>query len=137
MKENSLTRALRVDKVTYAALEAVLLEYVRGTAASNLPALRMVTLTSRAIEARARDLMGRVATRAGGRLTLAIVPGQSVSGGGSAPEEGLETALVAVGARGRSARAIETALRAGEPPVIARIDEGRVLLDLRTVPEEQ
>jgi L-seryl-tRNA(Ser) seleniumtransferase len=137
MRENSLTRALRVDKVTYAALESVLLEYVRGTAESNLPVLRMVTMTSRAIEARARNLMDRVTTRAGGRLALSIVPGQSVSGGGSAPGEGLRTALLAVAARGRSARAVESALRAGAPPVIARIEEGRVLLDLRTVPQEQ
>src|SRR5207247_521001 len=64
MKENSLTRALRVDKVTYAALETVLLEYVRGTAESSLPVLRMVTMTPAVIEARARLLMGRVAARA-------------------------------------------------------------------------
>jgi len=137
MKENSLTRALRVDKVTYAALEAVLLEYARGTAESSLPVLRMVTMTPRVIEERTRLLMDKVAARAGQRLALAIVSGQSVSGGGSAPEEGLPTSLLEVRAPGRSARSVEAALRSHTTPVIARIDEGRVLLDLRTVLEEQ
>ena len=137
MKENSLTRALRVDKVTYAALEAVLLEYARGTAESSLPVLRMVTMTPRVIEERARLLMDKVAARAGDGLALAIVSGQSVSGGGSAPEEGLPTSLLEVRAPGRSARSVETALRSHTTPIIARIEEGRVLLDLRTVQEEQ
>ena len=137
MKENSLTRALRVDKVTYAALETVLLEYVRGTAESSLPVLRMVTMTPAVIEARARLLMDRVAARAKDGLALAIVQGQSVSGGGSAPEEGLPTSLLEVRVPGRSARSVEAALRFHTTPVIARIEEGRVLLDLRTVPEEQ
>jgi L-seryl-tRNA(Ser) seleniumtransferase len=137
MKENSLTRALRVDKVTYAALETVLLEYVRGTAESSLPVLRMVTMAPAVIEERARLLMDRVAARAKDGLALAIVPGQSVSGGGSAPEEGLPTSLLEVRVPGRSARSVEAALRSHTTPVIARIEEGRVLLDLRTVPEEQ
>ncbi len=137
MKENSLTRALRVDKMTYAALETVLLEYVRGTAESSLPVLRMVTMTPRMIEERARLLMDRVAARAKDGLALAVVPGQSVSGGGSAPEEGLPTSLLEVRVPGRSARSVEAALRSHATPVIARIEEGRVLLDLRTVPEEQ
>jgi L-seryl-tRNA(Ser) seleniumtransferase len=137
MKENSLTRALRVDKVTYAALETVLLEYARGTAEANLPVLRMVTMTPRAIEERTRGLMDRVVARAGAGLTLAIVPGQSLSGGGSAPEEGLPTSLLEVRVPGRSARSLEAALRSSTTPVIARIEAGRVLLDLRTVPDEQ
>jgi L-seryl-tRNA(Ser) seleniumtransferase len=137
MKENSLTRALRVDKVTYAALETVLLEYARGTAESNLPVLRMVTMTPAAIEARARLLMDRLAARAQDDPALAIVPGHSVSGGGSAPGEGLPTFLLEVRAPGRSARSIETSLRTHATPVIARIEAGRVLLDLRTVPVEQ
>jgi L-seryl-tRNA(Ser) seleniumtransferase len=137
MRENSLTRALRVDKVTYAALETVLLEYARGTAESSLPALRMVTMAPEEIEARARRLMEKAAARAGESLSLSMVPGLSVSGGGSAPEEGLPTSLLAVSVRGKSARALEAALRAHSTPVIARIQEGKVLLDLRTVLPEQ
>ena len=137
MKENSLTRALRVDKVTYAALETVLLEYARGTAGTTLPVLRMVMMTPGVIEQRSRLLMERVASRAGASLTLAIVSGQSLSGGGSAPEEGLPTSLVEVRVKSRSARRVEGALRSHATPIIARIETGRVLLDLRTVPEEQ
>jgi len=137
MRENSLSRALRVDKMTYAALESVLLEYARGTAETRLPAARMVTLTRAAIEERARRLIEGVSARAAGALTLAIVPGLSLSGGGSAPEEGLPTALITVTSERLSARAIEESLRAHATPVIVRIEEGKVLLDLRTVLEEQ
>ncbi|PYT10759.1 MAG: L-seryl-tRNA(Sec) selenium transferase [Acidobacteria bacterium] len=137
MRENSLSRALRVDKVTYAALETVLLEHARGAAESRLPALRMLTMTRQAIEDRARRLIDQVAAGPGGTLSLAIVPGLSLPGGGSAPEEGLPTALVAVASGRLSARAIEKRLRAHATPVIARIEEGKVLLDLRTVLEEQ
>ena len=137
MKENSLTRALRVDKVTYAALEAILLEYARGTAEATLPALRMVTASREEIEARARRLMESVLARAGDSLAMSVVPGESLSGGDSAPEEGLPTSLLIVSARGKSARALESALRGHATPVIARIGEGKVLLDLRTVSTEQ
>ena len=137
MKENSLTRALRVDKVTYAALEAILLEYARGTAEATLPALRMVTASREEIEARARRLMESVLARAGDSLAMSVVPGESLSGGGSAPGEGLPTSLLIVSARGKSARALESALRRNETPVIARIEDGKVLLDLRTVLVEQ
>jgi L-seryl-tRNA(Ser) seleniumtransferase len=137
MKENSLSRALRVDKLTYAALESCLLAYVRGTAAERLPAVRMVARDADSIGSRARALAGRVASRAGEALELSVEPGGSLLGGGSAPEITLPTVLLAVAARGLSARAIEERLRRSDPPVIARIEDGRVLLDLRTVLEEQ
>ncbi|OLE32382.1 MAG: hypothetical protein AUI36_29070 [Cyanobacteria bacterium 13_1_40CM_2_61_4] len=68
---------------------------------------------------------------------MSVVPGESLSGGGSAPGEGLPTSLLIVSARGKSARALESALRRNETPVIARIEDGKVLLDLRTVLVEQ
>ncbi len=138
MRENALSRALRADKLTYAALEATLLEYVRGAATERLPVARMVALSKEAIEARARRVLDGVAARGGaGALTISIVPGASLLGGGSAPEEGLPTALLAVSSKSLSARAIEERLRRATPPVIARIEERRVLLDLRTVLEHQ
>jgi L-seryl-tRNA(Ser) seleniumtransferase len=137
MKENSLTRALRVDKVTYAALEEVLLEYARGTAEKGLPSLRMLTTTAGEIETRARRLVESIARRAGDGLSIAMAPGQSLSGGGSAPGEGLPTFLVVLSAPGKSARALGTALRRLATPVIARIEGGKVLFDLRTVLPEQ
>ena len=137
VRDNSLARALRVDKLTYAALEATLLEFVRGTAPSGVPIVRMVTLGREAIEARAHRVMNAVAGRAGGALDLTIIEGTSMLGGGAAPEEGLPTALLAVGSKSFSARAIQEGLRRATLPVVARIEEGRVLLDLRTVLEEQ
>ncbi len=133
IRENALARALRVDKTTYAALESVLLEYARGTAETGLPVLRMLTMTKGEIEERARRLMARIDPGPGGSLSLSIVAGQSLTGGGSAPQEGLPTALLAVSVRDLSARAIETALRRHATGVISRIESGRVLLDLRTV----
>jgi L-seryl-tRNA(Ser) seleniumtransferase len=137
MRENPLSRALRVDKMTYAALEASLLEYVRGTAENGLPVVRMIALPREEIELRARGIVERAGRSGGGRLSLSIVPGASLLGGGSAPEEGLPTSLVAVACAGLSARAIEERLRRTDPPIIARIEERRVLLDLRTVLPEQ
>ena len=137
MKANSLSRALRPDKTTFAALEAVLLEYARGTAESSLPVARMMTATYEEVGERARRLAGSIAARAGDAVALDVQPGLSVSGGGSAPEEGLPTTLVSVAVRGLSSRAIEERLRGHSTPVIARIEGGKVLLDLRTVLEEQ
>ncbi len=137
MKENPLSRALRVDKMTYAALEVTLLEHARGTAATALPAIRMIAQSREVIEQRARRLAEEVAERSGGRVVASVVPGVSLIGAGSAPAEGLPTALVAVSSPGLSARAIEARLRAWIPPVIARIEAGRVLIDLRTVLEVQ
>jgi len=137
MKENSLSRALRPDKTTLAALEVVLLEYARGTAESSLPVARMMTATYEEVGERARRLAAAVAARAGGTLSLDVQPGLSVSGGGSAPEEGLPTTLVSVAVPGLSSRAVEERLRGHSTPVIARIEGGKVLLDLRTVLEDQ
>ncbi len=137
MRENPLSRALRVDKLTYAALEASLLEYARESAPEGLPVVRMIAMTKEAIEERARKLVEAAASRAGVTLRLSIIPGVSLTGGGSAPEEGLPTALIAVASVRLSARVIEERLRRSIPPVIARIEGRRVLIDLRTVPEEQ
>ncbi len=135
--ENPLSRALRVDKITYAALEATLLDYLRGTAADHLPVMRMISLTRDAIAQRAERLARSVSSRAAGRLGIEVVPGGSLLGGGSAPEETLPTALLALRSPHLSARIIEERLRGGATPIIARIEGKRVLLDLRTVPEEE
>ncbi len=137
VRDNSLSRALRVDKTTYAALEQTLLEYLRGRAGERLPILRMIGLDSAALENRARRLVDAVSARVPGGLSLALRPGTSVLGGGSAPEEGLPTTLVAVAVAGVSARAVEARLRGRPEPLIARIEDDRVVLDLRTVLEEQ
>lgn len=126
MKRNPLCRALRVDKLTLAALEATLLSYARGRARSEIPVLRMLALHRSELRERAT----RFAERIGGR----VIDGESAVGGGAFPEAGLPTSLVVIDA---PAAILEAKLRAGTPPVIARIANERVLLDLRTVLPEQ
>jgi L-seryl-tRNA(Ser) seleniumtransferase len=133
MRANSLFRALRVDKLTYAALEATLLAYVKRDDDA-IPALRMMRLSPREIGARAEALASRA--RAEG-LSVDTIDGESVVGGGAAPSAVLPTKLLAVTAKNLSADELLRRLRASDPPVIARVEEGCVLIDLRTVFPEQ
>ncbi|MHB8217189.1 MAG: L-seryl-tRNA(Sec) selenium transferase [Candidatus Sulfotelmatobacter sp.] len=133
MRSNSLFRALRVDKLSYAALEATLLAYVRHDHDS-IPTLRMMRLTQEAIGKRAEALAARIA---GPKLRVEIVDGESIVGGGAAPSSGLPTRLLAVTCEGLSADQFSGRLRGSDPSIIVRVEEGRVLLDLRTVFPEQ
>jgi L-seryl-tRNA(Ser) seleniumtransferase len=135
IRSNPLFRALRVDKLTYAALEATLLAYVRQDHDA-IPALRMLRLSPEQIEGRAQAMKKTLQSERN-RLGVDIVDGQSVVGGGAAPAASLPTRLLAVTCAGLSADELAARLRAGEPPVVARVEEGRVLLDLRTVFAEQ
>jgi len=133
MRANSLFRALRVDKLTYAALEATLLAYVKHDH-NAIPALRMMHLSKDEINQRAEAVAGNVQSSV---LKVEIIDGESVIGGGAAPSAVLPTRLLAVSREGLSADEISARLRASEPPVVARVEEGRVLFDLRTVFPEQ
>ena len=133
MRSNSLFRALRVDKLIYAALEATLLAYVQHDH-DEIPTLRMMRLTKDAIGERAEALAARIATP---KLRVEIVDGESILGGGAAPSSILPTRLLALTCEGLSADELVARLRSWDPPIIARVDEGRVLLDLRTVFPEQ
>lgn len=133
MRANSLFRALRVDKMTYAALEATLLAYVKREY-GKVPALRMMSLPKEEIGARAESIASRVQS---GKVKIEIIDGESVIGGGAAPSSVLPSRLLAVTCAGASADQLSERLRASDPPVIARVEEGRVLLDLRTVFPEQ
>lgn len=142
MRANSLFRALRVDKLTYAALEATLLAYVRRDYDA-VPALRMMQLSKSDIEARAEKVVAGMAITTGGGarsaqdLRAELVDGESLIGGGSAPSATLPTKLIALTSSKLSANELATELRKSEPPIIVRVEEGRVLLDLRTVFPEQ
>jgi L-seryl-tRNA(Ser) seleniumtransferase len=129
MRSNSLFRALRVDKLTYAALEATLLAYVKRDHDA-VPVLRMMRLPKNEVAKRAEDLAAQV--RSSG-LKLELVDGESVVGGGAAPSAVLPTQLIALTHAERSADELCASLRAANPPVIARVEAGQVLLDLRTV----
>jgi L-seryl-tRNA(Ser) seleniumtransferase len=133
MRSNSLFRALRVDKLIYAALEATLLAYVRRDHDA-IPTLRMMRLTKEELGKRAGALASRVAAP---RLKVEIVDGESILGGGAAPSSVLPTRVLALTCEGLSADELAARLRASEPSIVARVEEGRVLLDLRTVFPEQ
>src|SRR3984957_18905831 len=129
MRSNSLFRALRVDKLTYATLEATLLAYVKGDH-DVIPALRMMRLSKAEIGKRAEAIRKSLQPS---RLSLEVLDGESVIGGGAAPSAVLPTRVLAVISDRLSANEISARLRVSDPPIIARVEEGRVILDLRTV----
>jgi L-seryl-tRNA(Ser) seleniumtransferase len=131
IRKHPLMRALRVDKMTYAALEATLTEYAAGRAATTVPVQRMLTMTVDEVRGRAETLAAAIGTATGWRAEL--IAGASAIGGGSAPGVELPTWLVAIAKDELSPDALEERLRRLTPPVIARIEGDRVLLDLRTV----
>jgi L-seryl-tRNA(Ser) seleniumtransferase len=133
MRANSLFRALRVDKLSYAALEATLLAYVKHDHDA-IPALRMMRLSKEEIGERAEVIAGKVDSP---NLLVKVIDGESVIGGGAAPSATLPTRLLAVTRKDLSADELATRLRASDPPIITRVEEGRVLLDLRAVFPEQ
>jgi len=132
MRRNPLFRALRVDKLTYAALEATLLAYLRQDWDA-IPTLRMMRLPLAEIEQRAKALGQKLSSVARAELR----DGESVFGGGSAPGETLPTKLLAVQVKDMSAQELAKRLRLQPVPVIARVEDDRVVLDLRTVFPEQ
>jgi L-seryl-tRNA(Ser) seleniumtransferase len=142
MRANSLFRALRVDKLTYAALEATLLAYVKHDY-EEIPTLKMMSASREEINARAEEVAARV--RTGGtqnapslkRMEVEIIDGESVVGGGAAPSSVLPTRLVALICANLSADELAVRLRKSDPPIIARVEDRRVLLDLRTVFPDQ
>ena len=133
MRGNSLFRALRVDKLTYAALEATLLAYVKRDHDA-IPTLRMLRLTKEEIGERAESLATQDPIT---KFDVEITDGESVIGGGAAPSSVLPTRLLALNCGGLSADELSARLRASDPPIIARVEQGRVLLDLRTVFADQ
>jgi L-seryl-tRNA(Ser) seleniumtransferase len=130
VRSNPLFRALRVDKLTYAALEGTLMEYIRQNHDA-IPFARMMRLPAREIRARAEALQTQLSNAA--QLKADIISGESLVGGGSAPTSALPTFLLAVTPQSLSADDLAARLRRNNPPIVARVEEGRVLLDLRTV----
>jgi L-seryl-tRNA(Ser) seleniumtransferase len=133
MRSNSLFRALRVNKFTCAALEATLLAYVKEDFDA-IPTLRMMRASKEGIgeraEAAARGLHGLPG------LDVEVVDGESVIGGGAAPSSSLPTRLLAITPSEFGPDELLARLRAAELPVIARVQDGRVLIDFRTVLRE-
>ena len=128
LKHFPLARALRVDKTTLATLQATLQAYLTGRAVEEIPVWRMIAVPLEELEARASHWASELGKHG---IEAAVVEAQSAVGGGSLPGETLPTKALAL--RVPSAYALAARLRAGTPPVIARIQEGLVLLDPRTV----
>jgi len=134
IRKNPLFRALRVDKLIIAALEATIYLYLQGKPQA-IPALRMIQLSREAIRQRASRLAERIAAHP--QFSVRVQDGDSVIGGGSTPAQSLPTALLAVTHSRYSAQELERLLRQNPPPVIARVEQDTLLLDLRTVFEDQ
>lgn len=132
LRQHPLYRALRVDKITYAGLEATLDAYRRSKAAEGIPVQRMLAATKEEITQRAEAFVGKLAKTA---LKIDLTDGVSAVGGGAAPAVKLATTLIALSHPQMSSARIEHYLRASKPAVIARIVEDRVMIDLRTVSE--
>jgi L-seryl-tRNA(Ser) seleniumtransferase len=134
IRQNPLFRALRVDKLTIAALEATIRLYLDGNLDA-IPALRMIRRPIEELAARAASLVVKLAEISS--ISAGVEDGESVAGGGSTPGQSLPTKLVAVRHSRLSAEEVGKALRRNRPPVIARVERDQLLLDLRTVFDEQ
>jgi L-seryl-tRNA(Ser) seleniumtransferase len=135
MRRHPLYRALRADKLRLAALEATLEGYCRD---EKNPIQQMIAATADEIGARATELVRRFEDRMPAAVSLKTVPGESAVGGGSAPTSPLATTLISIDHSKRNANQIEASLRNSSPPVLVRILQDRVVIDLRTVaPDEE
>jgi L-seryl-tRNA(Ser) seleniumtransferase len=132
IRKNPLFRALRVDKLTIAALESTVSLYLQGKLDS-IPALRMMRLSKEEIAVRAERLAARVSAHPG--FTAVLRDGESVIGGGSTPGQSLATALVAVRHSSLSAAKLEETLRRQKPAIVGRVEQDEFIVDLRTVGE--
>jgi L-seryl-tRNA(Ser) seleniumtransferase len=135
VRSNPLFRAMRVDKMFYAALEATLLAYLREDYDS-IPALRMMRISEDVLARRAEQMAVRL-RGSNPTLQVEVIESRSVLGGGAAPGSTLPTHVLAIKGTTMNADEICARLRHWEMPIIARVEEERVLLDLRTVEAEQ
>jgi L-seryl-tRNA(Ser) seleniumtransferase len=133
LKKNPWNRALRIDKFTIAALEATLYAYESGTALQTIPTLRALTEPLGNVRQRARRVLGRLAPGVRHRLVPRIVEDHAEVGGGALPTVQLPTAGLCLGASPAAARALDAALRVGDPPVVGRMLDDRLYADCRTV----
>jgi L-seryl-tRNA(Ser) seleniumtransferase len=128
LKRFPLTRALRVDKVTLAGLQATLLHYLKNEATKKIPVWMMIAANLEELDVRARRWTERLKSTG---LDIGVIDARSTVGGGSLPEETLPTRALAISMR--EADAFVSRLRQNFPPIIARIEQDRVVFDPRTV----
>lgn len=133
MRVNPMFRALRVDKLTYAALEATLLAYLKMDYDA-IPALRMIRFSKDEIGKRADAIRCDLQST---NLIAELIEGESAIGGGAAPSATLQTCLLALQSELTTASELAARLRAWTTPILARVEQGKLLIDLRTVFPEQ
>lgn len=133
LRKHPLYRALRSDKLRLAALEATLSAHQRDRAAAEIPVFQMLALTAYEIQQRAKSIIEQVKPT---DLNFTLEPAESAVGGGTAPTSKLKSVVIAVTHSGKSATELEHQLRRCSPPVIARVADEKVLLDVRTVAPE-
>jgi L-seryl-tRNA(Ser) seleniumtransferase len=137
IKRNPLNRALRIDKLTLAALEGTLIQYLNPQACPDtLHVLKALTETVADVRKRAKRLKTLLQKLHRERLTVHLVPGYAMAGGGSLPGQGIPTALLRLAVQGLSPSALESRFRGLDVPIIARIEEEQVLLDARTLMDD-
>jgi len=134
LRRDPLYRALRVSKLIYAALEATLESYLRGTETGDVPVLKMLSADKPSLEQRCRLLIERLTNS---NLKTEVATGRSAVGGGAAPLTQPESPLVLLSHSALSADELLSALRQSNVPIIARIVDDRVAIDLRTVAESE
>jgi L-seryl-tRNA(Ser) seleniumtransferase len=135
MRRHPLVRALRADKLCLAALEATLNAYLEGVAREELPTLRMLYAPVSEVEVRARRIAEEMAPAAPD-LKVDVVPSVARSGGGTLPTREIPSFAVRLG--GADADSLAERLRAAEPPVVGRVHDGKLWLDVRTLlPEDE
>ena len=138
IKANPLTRALRIDKLTLAALEATLHLYREpAQAISKIPTPRMLLMQKAEIESRARRLKGLLENLEGPQMHITLLDLPSKAGGGALPLLELPSCCVGIQVPGLSPNAVERRLRRNTPPIIGRIENDLYLIDLRTVLDDQ
>ncbi|MBS4030860.1 MAG: L-seryl-tRNA(Sec) selenium transferase [Clostridiales bacterium] len=137
VKKNQLMRALRPDKMVLAALEATLRTYLTGDPLREIPVLAMLSASPEVLKRRANRLAEALRQRSGGLLSISVLDDVSFVGGGAMPLTTLPTSVVAVRHRGGSFSEWVRGLRLAEPALVGRVQENQLLLDVRTVAEEE
>jgi L-seryl-tRNA(Ser) seleniumtransferase len=135
ISNHPLMRAVRADKLTYAALEATLLEHLSERADETIPVNRMIRTSIEQLRARAQEIVSSVTELS--KVEVQLTDGPATIGGGAAPGTTIHSCLLHISLSGLTATELEKRLRESNPPVIGRIDHERLLLDLRTVSPDQ
>jgi L-seryl-tRNA(Ser) seleniumtransferase len=137
LKRNPLARALRVDKMTLAALEATFQFYRdEAQAVDRIPTLRMICMKPEELSQRANQLAGVLTAIGSSRIDIRQIEGFSKAGGGALPLLELPSRCLGVRIEGLSANKLEIEMRGNSPPIIGRIEDDRFVMDPRTLLEE-